>query len=818
MKQKFNVEGMTCSSCQSHVQHAVEKTEGVTSVFVNLLTNSMVVEWDEEKTNAQLIEQSVSKAGYKAYLPQEKTTPKQTETTHDGRNLLIAGIFALLVFYLSMGPMIHIPLPPFFVGEENALLLILTEFFLTLPVLYIYRKYFIVGFKRMFRLSFNMDTLIALGASASMIYGIYVIFAIAYHLGQGQPDLIHSYAHDVYFESASTILVLVSFGKYLEGKSKKKTNAAIEKLMDLSPKKALLYKDGKEIEIPIEQVQLKDHIIVKKGMSVAVDGKVIEGNGSLDQSNLTGESIPVYKEVGDSVISATILLSGYLVIEAEKVGEDTTIQTIIKLVEEAGNSKAPISKLADRISRFFVPTVMLISLISFIVFLALGYSFEFAFGIGISVLVIACPCALGLATPVAIMVGTGVAARNGLLIKNAEILEKTHLVKTIVLDKTGTITEGKPVVTDILCLESENILQLAVSLEQKSEHPLATAILAKGQEENIEVLETENFESHSGLGISAKINGTSYSIGNEKYISGLHISLEKYEKTLNQLKKESKTPLLLADREKLIGIIAVKDEVKKDSKKALEYLKQEKIQLVMLTGDNEQTAKAIAEEIGIDRVYANVLPNEKQNVIRQIRQDTHSVVAMVGDGVNDAPALMEADIGIAIGAGSDIAIEAADIVLISNSLTDVYNAVRLSKRTIHNIQGNLFWAFFYNCIGILLASGVFYAGFHLKLNPMISAAAMSLSSVFVVTNALSLNLFQSKGKEEKKMSKVITLEVLGMSCKHCAARVEQALTNVSGVQKAEVNLKKNSAKVQCDESTSKESLVEAVKNAGYEAK
>lgn len=751
MKKKFKVEGMTCSACQGHVQKAVENVNGTTKVNVNLLSNSMDVEFDENICSIDAIKTAVTKAGYKAFTDSEiKDNSLNKNTINNdkkGLKLIIAACFAFVVFYLAMGPMIGIPLPPFFTGTQNVLPLIITEFLFTLPVLVIYKNYFINGYKRLINRSPNMDSLIALGSSASMIYGIYVIYAVAYNLGAQNMDAVHELAHNVYFESASMILVLVSFGKYLEAKSKKKTNAAIEKLMDLSPKKALVVKNGKVVEVTIEEVKLHDQVIVKKGMLVPVDGIIIDGAGSFDQSNITGESIPVFKEKNDSVISSTILTKGYVIIEATKVGEDTTINTIIKLVEEAANSKAPISKLADKISLFFVPTVITISIISFITFLLLKEPFELAFSMGVSVLVIACPCALGLATPVAIMVSTGVAAKNGLLLKDAESLEKTHLVKTVVLDKTGTITEGKPIVTDIISLDGSDILAIANAIEQKSEHPLATAILEKAKELNTPSLEVSNFESHSGLGISGIINNTFYRIGNVKY---LNINLNNYKNIIEDLTNSSKTPLFIAKNEELIGIIAVKDPVKKDSKEAINNLHKLGIKVIMLTGDNKYTAKAIADEVGITEVISDVLPNQKQKIVEFYKTNQKHLVAMVGDGVNDAPALTTADVGIAIGAGSDIAIESADIVLISNSLNDVYHAIRLSKKTINNIKGNLFWAFFYNSIGIIFAAGVFYYSLNIKLNPMIASAAMSLSSVFVVTNALRLNLFKTKEKGGKR--------------------------------------------------------------------
>ncbi len=811
MKKKFKIEGMTCSACQSHVQHAVEKLEGIQECNVNLLANSMDVSFDEQALKEADIVFAVEKAGYKALSPEDIKQEEKPKMDSKGKILILSAVFAVIVFYLAMGPMLYIPIPSFF--EDNPLILAITELLLTIPVVFMNRHYFINGFKRLFHLSPNMDSLIALGSSASLVYGIYIIYVMAYHLNAGN-EITH-YVHDLYLESASMILVLVSFGKYLEGKSKKKTNDSIQKLMDLAPKTAILLKDGKETEVFVEQVKQNDFVVIKKGMQAPVDGIIVEGSGSFDQSNITGESIPVFKEKDEEVISSTILTNGYTVIQATKVGEDTTIHTIIKLVEEAANSKAPISKLADKISFFFVPIVMLIALISFIVFAFLE-NVSFAFGIGISVLVIACPCALGLATPVAIMVATGVAARNGLLIKNAEILERTHSLKTIILDKTGTITEGAPVLTDIISFSEEDILKIAYTLEQKSEHPLALAIMDEATKKGIVAYEIENFEILSGLGVQGDIQGITYYIGNKKYISSLSIDLEEKEKLIQSLSEQAKTPLFLATKEKFIGILTVKDKIKEDSKEAVQRLQKLGLEVIMLTGDNASTAASIAKEVGITRVISDVMPDEKQKVVKE-EQARGKQVAMVGDGVNDAPALMCADIGIAIGRGADIALDAADIILVSNSLNAVYSAIQLSRRTIRNIKGNLFWAFFYNAIGILFAAGTFYYAFHIKLNPMISALAMSFSSVFVVTNALRLNTFKTTKKGEKKKMEKYTIQIEGMMCKHCQARVEKALQGVAGVHEVTVSLEQKNAVVTC-EGVSKEALVQAVTEAGYEAK
>lgn len=802
MKRKFQIEGMTCAACQAHVQKGIEKLDGINSCNVNLLKNYASVDYDENKLNDNDIINAVKNAGYKAYLEDNKPIEKTSD--NKGKILIISAIFAVIIFYLAMGPMLHIPIPKIF--SDNPLILAITELLLTIPIIFLYRNYFINGFKRLIKLSPNMDSLIAIGSSASLIYGIVIIYEMAYQLGLGN-DIGHL-THNLYLESASMILVLVSFGKYLEGKSKKKTNDAIKHLMDLAPKKAIILKDNKEITIPVENVLLDDLVIIKKGMQAPVDGIIIEGNGSFDQSNITGESIPVYKKIEDEVISSTILTNGYVIIKATKIKDDTTINTIIKLVEEAANSKAPISKLADKISYFFVPIVMLIALISFIAF-AIIENLSFAFGIGISVLVIACPCALGLATPVAIMVSTGVAAKNGLLIKNAEILEKTHKIDTIILDKTGTITEGNPEVVNIKSFNNENILRICYSLEIKSEHPLAIAIINEAKKHNLTPLEVNNYNSHSGLGIEGNINNNIYYIGNEYFINSLNIN------TNIKNKEDGSTLLYVAKNSELIGIISVKDKIKKDSKEAVLKLKKLGLDVIMLTGDNASTAKNIASEVGIDNVISNVLPNEKQNVVLE-EQKKGKRVAMVGDGINDALALISADIGIAISKGSDIAIDSADIILVSNSLIDVSTAIKLSRKTINNIKGNLFWAFFYNAIGILIASGILYYPFNIKLNPMIAALAMSFSSVFVVTNALRLNTFNTKRKGEIKMETII-LNIEGMMCKHCQAHVLNALKDVSGVSEVVVSLENNNATI-TGANLNKELLIQAVIDAGYEVK
>ena len=826
MKKQFNVEGMTCASCQSHVQRAVEKLDGTSKVNVNLLSNTMDVEFDENVCNINKIEEAVSKAGYKAYIPEEKVISKNTKD-HSLRDLIAAFIFLLLLMYVSMGHMIHLPLPPFLDGMNNALLFAFTQLLLSLPVVYIYRKYYINGFRNLFHLSPNMDSLIALGSAAALIYGVVAIYMIGYGIGNNNMSMVEEYYHNLYFESAVMILTLVSLGKYLEGLSKKKTTKAIEKLMDLAPKEAVVERGGEEITLKAEEVKLDDVVIVKKGNQVPVDGIIVSGSGSFDQANITGESLPVLKKSGDEVYSSTILTAGYIKFKATKVGENTSINTIIKLVEEASNSKAPISKLADKISFYFVPVIILIALASLIGFLIGGYGFQTAFNMAISVLVIACPCALGLATPVAIMVGTGKGAENGLLIKNAEILEKAHSIKTVVFDKTGTITEGKPEVVDVLSLsKTYDILPLAYSLEYKSEHPLASAIISYCQKNNIIGAEAHNFTSIDGRGVKAYIGDKAFFAGNYRLVTELNLGFEKLEQILDRLTKEGKTPLIFLSEEEVIGVIAVKDKIKETSINAVKELRNSGIRVVMLTGDNKKTAEAIAKEVGIDEVISDVLPQDKQKVVQSLKSDDKHLVAMVGDGVNDALALTSADLGIALGGGSDIAMESADIVLLRNDLLDVKNVISLSKRVINTIKLGLFWAFFYNCIGVVLASGVFYPSYQIKLSPMIGALAMSLSSVFVVLNALTINLFKVKKnqlesvekieiKEEKQMGEIV-LKVDGMMCEHCRKHVTDALKNIPGVTEVTVSLENKNAIVK-GHNLSRETLIDAVKNAGYSA-
>lgn len=825
MKLKFNVEGMTCASCQAHVSKAVERLEGTSKVNVNLLKNTLDVEVDEAKCDASKIEDAVQKAGYKAYIPNaNKKTDKLIEKNHDLAYLIFSLVDLLVIMYFSMGHMMWgWPVPKVFNMHTNPMGFSLVQFILVLPIIFLYRKYFINGFKKLIKLSPNMDTLIAIGATFSIAYGIYCLFMIS----MGYTEY-HMY---LYFEAAGMILTLVSLGKYLEKLSKRKTTTAIEKLMDLSPKEAVVLKDNIETKVKIEEVKLGDIVVVKKGDSVPVDGKIIEGNASIDQSNITGESIPVYKTANDDVYSSTIVTAGYIKVKATKVGEDTSIANIIKLVDEASNSKAPISKLADKISGVFVPVILAIALVTFIINLIVSKDFQIALNFAITVIVIACPCALGLATPVAIMVGTGKGAENGLLIKNAEILEKAHHIKTVVLDKTGTITEGKPRVTDFERFESDSdLLSVIYSLENMSEHPLALSMIEYAKENNANLLEVKEFKTTDGRGIEGIVNNSKYFIGNYKSVEELKLNTKELEDTVNNLSYQGKTPLLIIKDNKVVGLIAVKDEVKESSKQAISELRNKGIKVIMLTGDNRKTAEAIAKEVNVDEVISDVHPEDKQKVINSLKTNDKNLIAMVGDGVNDAPALTSADLGIAIGGGSDIAIESADIVLLRNDLLDVLNVISLSKRVINTIKLSLFWAFFYNFVCVILSTGFLYYLTDKKfmMTPMIASVAMSISSVSVVLTSLTINFFKVKKaknsnnssvsiKEKNKMqTKVIYVD--GMMCNHCKAHVEEACKKVPGVSDAVVSLQDKNVTVTCEEKVTDEALKQSIKEAGYEAK
>ncbi len=854
MKEKFDVTGMTCSACSSRVEKCVSKLEGVKEVSVNLLTNSMQVEFNDAVIQEQGIIDAVVHAGYGASVQGKKETSSGKQKTREEgtdpvkehleymkKRTIWSFIFLIPLMYVSMGHMIGLPLPGFLHGTVNAVGFAMTQFLLCIPVIYINRAYYTKGFSTLFHGAPNMDTLIAVGSTASLVYGIFAIYRMGYGLGVQDLDLVNRYLHDLYFESAVMILALINIGKYLEARSKGKTSEAINKLMDLAPKTAFVERSGGVVEIPAEEIQIGDILQVKPGSSVPADGVVLEGTTSIDEAAITGESIPVQKMPGDQVIAATMNKAGFFRMKASKVGDDTTFSQIIHLVEDASASKAPIAKIADKIAGVFVPIVMTIALITAVVWILSGADFEFALSCAISVLVISCPCALGLATPVAIMVGTGKGAENGILIKSGEALEVTHNIQSVVLDKTGTITQGKPVVTDIYGVKTDSteLLKIAAAMEKKSEHPLAEAVLAKAAEEDISLPEASEFSAVAGMGIEAVIEGKKYYAGNLRLMKEKNISCAGIEDYLETLTGEGKTPLLFAAEKELLGVIGAADVVKPTSAQAIRELKKMGIQVIMLTGDNERTAKAIQRQLDIDTVIAEVLPQDKEREVAKL-QESGRKVAMVGDGINDAPALARADVGIAIGAGTDVAIESADIVLMKNDLLDVVTAVGLSKAVIRNIKENLFWAFFYNVCGIPLAAGVFYTAFGLKLSPMFGAAAMSLSSLFVVSNALRLRFFHvlkkpqqeenirsaevnteqtvntaAKAADNKEEMNMYTMKIEGMMCPHCQAAVTKALNGIEGV-KAEVNLEKKEAYVEAPDSVSKEDLTKAVVDAGYE--
>ena len=864
MQEKYNVTGMTCAACQARVQKSVAHLNGVQDCNVNLLKNSMVVTYDDQTVNSGQIIAAVEKAGYGASLQQAKgksaaqavspvdTAKKEYETMK--RRVIWSFVFTIPLFYISMGHMMGWPLPGFFLGTENSMIYALTLFLLALPVAIINNKYYRMGFKTLFHGSPNMDSLIALGSGASLAYGVYALYKIAWGFGYGDLAMVEQFTHDLYFEGAGTILTLITLGKFFEARAKGRTSDAINKLMNLAPKKATVVRDGVETVIPAEEVEKGDILIVKAGESVPVDGVLLEGTGSLDESAITGESIPVDKQAGDKVIGATINQSGYFKMRADKVGDETALSQIIKLVDEATSSKAPIAKLADKVAGIFVPIVIGIALLAMVVWLICGATFEFAMTIAVSVLVVSCPCALGLATPTAIMVGTGRGASNGILIKSAEALETAHSVNVVVMDKTGTITQGKPVVTDLVChsgVTEDQLLQIAASLEKLSEHPLARAIVAEAEKRSTQFLPVEQFEQIPGQGIKGSIGRTTCLAGNQKLLNAEGVHDQALEQLQDQMADQGKTPLFFAAAGKLIGMVAVADVVKPSSKQAIADLQSMGIEVVMLTGDHKKTAEAIRRQVGVDRVVAEVLPQDKEQEVRKL-QESGKKVAMVGDGINDAPALARADVGIAIGAGTDVAMESADIVLMRSDLLDVAGAIELSKATIRNIKENLFWAFFYNIIGIPIAAGCWYTAFNLKMNPMVAALAMSFSSVFVVSNALRLRFFKSKhgsavsasaaesaapvtasipagasllepsakqttinqSNGGTTMKKELMIE--GMMCQNCVKHVTHALEGIPGAADVQVSLEDKKATVNVPESVTDEALKAAVTEAGYE--
>lgn len=831
MNVKFDITGMTCAACAARVEKAAKSVSGVDSAEVNLLANTLRAELSGPDVTQAVIS-AVEKAGYGAVASGTQKAPKpenpQAKTLKEMKTRIIwSAIFLIILMYFTMGHMIGLPLPHVLHGPENAMVFALLQFFLTLPVVFLNRSYYTRGCKALWHRSPNMDSLIAVGSGAALLYGVIALFRMAWATGNGVWSLVEHYRDNLYFESAAMILTLITLGKFLETRAKGKTGDAIRQLMDLAPETATVFRNGKEIEIPASQVQVGDTVLVRAGGRIPVDGTVLEGRASIDQSALTGESVPVEKGPGDPVAAATINTAGFLKFRADKVGEDTTLSQIIRLVEEAGGSKAPIARLADRIAGIFVPIVMAIALAAAIIWLLAGEGIEFALTTGISVLVISCPCALGLATPVAIMVGTGQGARNGVLFKSAEALETLSRADTVVLDKTGTLTQGRPQVTDILPVEGseKSLLALAAALEQQSEHPFAAAILSRAQEAGIEVAPAEDFHTIPGRGVSGTVKGRRCLAGNRQMMEEAGIAVPAYP----ELAADGKTPLYFAADKVFLGVIAAADVLKADSAVAVERLQRLGLEVVMLTGDNAATAQAIAGKAGIRRVVSDVLPTEKAGQIQALRDQGHKVM-MVGDGINDAPALVTADVGIAIGAGTDIAIDSADVVLLSGSLQDVAVAESLSRATLRNIRENLFWAFFYNVLGIPIAAGALYPAFGLQLSPMLGAAAMSLSSVFVVSNALRLRFFKPKGKvnvppapvqaeachitkqEETTMTTVIHVE--GMMCNHCKAAVEKACKAVPGTQDAVVDLE--AKQVTVTGTAQPEALRQAITDAGYQ--
>lgn len=874
MKQTFDVTGMTCAACSARVEKATRAVPGVADVAVNLLKNSMDVAFDdgaEPSAVTVAVEAAVDKAGYgaAARVPAGASGGRQgagsraaqarpvadaaAEAKHVRMRLIVSAVFTIPLFYLSMGHMFGWPLPGFFLGDENVLTFAFTQFLLLLPVVFVNFKFFRVGFKTLVHGAPNMDSLIALGSTAASAYGIYAIYKIGIALGAGDLHASHMAAMDLYFESAAMILTLITLGKYFEARAKGKTTGAIAKLVDLAPKEAVRLADGVEERVPVEAVRVGDVLAVRAGEGVPVDGTLLEGSGTLDESVITGESVPVDKRPGDRVTGATLNSTGWFTMRADRVGDDTALAGIIRLVDEATSTKAPIEKIADKISGVFVPVVIVIAVVTFAVWMLGGATLEVALSHAISVLVISCPCALGLATPTAIMVGTGRGATNGILVKSAEALETAHDVRTVVLDKTGTVTEGAPSVTDVLAapgVGKERLLELAVSVEGRSEHPLARAVCAYARERKVYPLLVEDFRQIPGEGVAALVDDHPSLAGNLRMMEARGIETGTFAEAAGRLADEGKTPLFFAQDGELLGIVAVADTVKPSSAAALVVLKGMGIRTVMLTGDNERTAAAIQREVGADEVIAGVLPDGKEREIRRLAEQGR--VAMVGDGINDAPALARADVGIAIGAGTDVAIESADIVLMKSDLLDAAAAVELSKATIRNIKQNLFWAFFYNSLGIPLAAGLFYAlGWtDVMLNPMFAAAAMSLSSVCVVTNALRLRFFKPKSvpaspvpcpsgtcpvqpvpdpseqptyepqhQEERKganetMEKKIMIN--GMMCAHCTAHVEKALGTLEGVASVKADLEGKCATVTLTGAVSDQSLTDAVTEAGYE--
>ncbi len=866
MKEKFTVTGMTCSACSSRVEKTVSRLEGAEAVSVNLLTGTMQVTFDESKLNDEKIITAVEKAGYGAFaagglqgsgeagVGQSMSGPGGTGAADpaggpEGSRGQNGGASAAalaeekqmkrrlwwsvgLLIPLMIVSMSHMTPGGHQLMQQHPMTMVLLQILFLIPIVFLNRKFFVKGFPSLFRGSPNMDSLVAMGAAAAIVYGVFAVFRMAAGFENGNIELVHHYAGDIYFESAGTILTLITVGKYLESRSKGKTSQAIEKLMDLAPKTARVERDGREVEIPAGALAAGDILLVRPGESIAADGEIISGTTSIDESAITGESIPVEKQKGDRAVSGCLNKTGFIKVRCDRVGGDTTISQIIRLVDEASASKAPIARMADRIAGVFVPAVICIALAAAVIWLIAGADFEFALSIGISVLVISCPCALGLATPVAIMVGTGKGAENGILIKSGEALETACAVDTVVMDKTGTITEGKPRVTDVIStarteipLTEDMLLAIAAGLETGSEHPLAEAVMEYSAAKGVRPASVSEFEAVFGRGVRGRIDGRRYFAGNSTLMKESGIDVSAAQTCLDQLADEGKTPLIFADEHQIIGIIAVADVEKSGSRAAIEEFEKMGVDVVMLTGDNRRTAEALRKRMGISRVIAEVLPQDKERHITELQQSGHKV-AMIGDGINDAPALAKADVGIAIGAGTDVAIESADAVLMRNDLQDAVTAVKLSKAVIRNIRENLFWAFFYNVIGIPLAAGALYPLFGLRLSPMFGAAAMSLSSVCVVTNALRLRRFKVKRDEagtaedpvesieRKEITMKYELKIEGMMCQHCQKHMTDALNAMEGVS-ATVDLETKTAAVEADHEISMDTFAKVVEDAGY---
>ncbi|NDL68585.1 heavy metal translocating P-type ATPase [Anaerotalea alkaliphila] len=853
-EKRYDVNGMTCTACALTIEKQLKKVEGVQQVAVNYATEKMQVTYDETKVSVDILADAVRGAGYELVAPAEGKGPqeeaplmkKQEEHQEQlKKRFWTSVLFTLPVFYTAMGPMVGLPQVPGLAGDRNVMLLALTQLFLTIPVMLAGREFYITGFKTLFKRNPNMDSLVAVGTSAAFVYGVYVLYAIAYGLGHGDHMEVSHYGHELYFESVAVILTLVTLGKYMEARAKGKTSEAIQKLMELAPEEAVVLKEGQEVRVPTANVRVGDRVVVKQGQKIPVDGTVVEGYGSVDESMLTGESLPVEKTVGSGLVAGSMNKAGYLLCEATRIGEDTTLSKIIHLVENAQSTKAPIAKLADRISGVFVPIVILISLGTLLFWWAGGYGFNFAFIMAISVLVISCPCALGLATPTAIMVGTGKGAQHGVLIKSGEALEMLAQVDTVVFDKTGTLTSGSPAVTDVRALlrDEKELMAIAASLEGMSEHPLSEAIVQKAGEEGSPLYKASDFEALVGQGVRGQVelpDGKPHpvAIGNASMLEAMGIGVEECLKDADRWSEEGKTSLFIAVDGKLEGILAVADTLKEKSVPTVARLQRMKKKVVMLTGDHRKTAEAIGRQLGIDQVVSQVLPETKALEIQKLQQGGRKV-AMVGDGINDAVALVQADVGMAIGNGTDVAIESADVILMRSDVEDVSTALRLGDKTILNIKQNLFWAFIYNVLGIPVAAGALYLGLGIRLNPMIAAAAMSFSSVSVVLNALRLKRFKAEGnagpavgtvrkatdtrgttsrEERKDQGMEKTLKIEGMSCMHCVGRVEKALGALEGVDAVKVDLEKGLAVVTLSKSVSDDILADAVKEAGYEFK